>query len=99
MYTHLVFEDSSAGQLRKYLKSNSKLQGELIVFHDDLSVGPLESISARSRQNWWKKVLLKNEFCSVEEYAESLDDSEKIKTLGEIKNTIYIWLAPIALMN
>ena len=96
MYTHIVFDDASAGHLRQYLSKDPELQGELIVFHDDLSVGPITNLTSQKRISWWKKTLIDNKFISALENAESLDDAAKIKSIQNIKTEIYIWLAPIA---
>ncbi|UYQ94787.1 DUF1835 domain-containing protein [Chitinophaga horti] len=61
MVLHIVFGQSSAASLKAAFELDPLLEGELLCFEDDLSVGPLfilDTPDGRSaRKQWWNQVL------------------------------------------
>ncbi|MGX5816772.1 DUF1835 domain-containing protein [Chitinophaga lutea] len=57
MILHIVFGQSSAAQLKAAFELDPNLEGDVLVFEDDLSVGPLFILDTpdgrRARREWW----------------------------------------------
>ncbi|WP_295123068.1 DUF1835 domain-containing protein [uncultured Chitinophaga sp.] len=61
MVLHIVFGQSSAASLKAAFELDPLLQGELLCFEDDLSVGPLFILDTpegrAARKQWWNQIL------------------------------------------
>lgn len=97
---HLVFDTKATDILQEAMAQDETLAGDIIVFHDDLSVGPVQElmsdIGVEYRQQWWNDVLTGGDF----EGLVSVIAEDKTKTMDLINalnahesETVWIWVA------
>ncbi|HLD55497.1 MAG TPA: DUF3658 domain-containing protein [Candidatus Nanoarchaeia archaeon] len=92
MTIHVVFGNSASGNLRQFLRQNKNLNGEIIVFLDNLSIGPINDLSYKKRIKFHEDILQGDE--DVEEFAKQFNDSANFKRLSKINQIVYIWVGP-----
>jgi hypothetical protein len=97
---HLVFDFNATAMLREAMAQDETLAGDILVFNDDLSVGPvqelLSDIGVEYRQQWWTDVLAGGDFEGFS--ATIAEDKAKMVGLIDTLNqneaeTVWIWVA------
>ena len=98
---HVVFNEADASKLHQAIEMDESMQGEIVFFSDDYSIGPIQNIYSEyciaERKQWWNNVLMGGDF-EPSDKTSIISDSEKVQTLIEkLKKDeheqIWIWAA------
>jgi hypothetical protein len=94
MELHIVFGDSAAGNLKQFFAKTNNIKNKIIVFHDNLSHGPICNLNCKKRILWYENILENNEYVSAKKLAKTYSDFNKFKIIKNKKYDIYIWIGP-----
>jgi hypothetical protein len=98
---HIVFQENDIDTLKKAIKLDGTLQGDVIQVKDDFAVGPLANIFSiegiEARKQWWRDVLSGGDYEGLVDKGE-IDDNKTVTELTERLNNnteeiIWIWAA------
>lgn len=101
MVLHIVFGQSSAASLKAAFELDPVLQGELLCFEDDLSVGPLFILDTpdgrAARRQWWNQVQdipepVANEDAPVVETPPEPDPVKELKGRLREEEELEVWI-------
>ncbi len=96
---HIVFNESEVDLMKRVIKADETLAGEVIQVKDDFAVGPLQSLETeegwQARRDWWKNLIKGSPY--NENLVGSFDDRETIKQLKEKldkspEEQLWIWM-------
>ncbi len=96
-YTHIVFGDSATGLVRYYFSQHQHpLNGDVICFGDDLSIGPIDNLDSldgvTQRQKWLNTLYTASFPDYLDHGSNNLQDYSQFGNINE-KSTVIIWHA------
>ena len=98
---HVVFNEADAPVMEAAISMDESLEGTVVKFKDDYSVGPLENIyneeGIAARKHWWQGVLAGGDFepkISDAQHDDNTTANEMVELMRNNENEIiWIWAA------
>src|ERR1700676_3874808 len=95
---HIVFDSRGAGLLNAAMDLDETLDGEVILIHDDYSVGPIQDLFSSEgrveRKKWWNEIRQEVSDSPMEE-SDSGALTKILQRMAEEEfDQIWIWVAP-----
>ncbi len=98
---HIVFNEADAKVLSQAIELDESLQGKIIHFNDDYSVGPIENIYTEEgidiRNKWWQTILSSGDFenkLTAHQQNDNTIVQELVQLMNEDENqTLWVWAA------
>jgi hypothetical protein len=99
---HIVFDSTGAALLNTAMDLDEALDGEVILFRDDYSVGPVQDLFSETgrqeRMNWWNTIREDAKITGPHEIKEEFDSGILLKIIQRMEeeefDQIWIWIAP-----
>jgi hypothetical protein len=95
---HIVFDYRGAELLNAAMDMDDALDGEIILIHDDYSVGPIQDLFSEAgraeRKKWWNKIREEEKESGPEESDTVMLMKILRRMVEEEFDQIWIWMAP-----
>jgi len=98
---HIVFQENDIDVLKRAIKLDESLQGDVVQVKDDYAVGPLVNIFSdegiEARKQWWREVLAGGDYEGLVDTGK-IDDNKTVAELierlnGNPEEIIWMWAA------
>lgn len=98
---HIVFQENDIDTLKKAIKLDETLQGDVIQIKDDFAVGPIANIFSaagiEARKQWWREVLGGGDYEGLVDSGKIDDNKTVLELIDRLNNDsaeiIWIWAA------